>query len=313
MKKAIIFLLTFCVFQVLAQEKIALKENAEIDSEFICLIDIVKQDNLSENTINIFKKVYLGRAPQKGEVKIIKPRHVIDELLRREVDITRFIFLHREAKVVRVKSMFKIINRIVERMKAQVVQNQRGLRLRQINIRILFMHPEIKDNDYEILSVWQKDAKITGISEFEITLSDKGRTLTIDAIVKIMQFRKVVCALRDINYGRRIKGDDLFMKVIEVENPDMFFTDLRLLKGAIAKRKIKKGEGISFDSVRLPKILRRGDKVKAVGKFIKTEAIALQDGAIGDVILLKHPQNKRQFKGMVVSKNKVLLNYKEEK
>jgi flagella basal body P-ring formation protein FlgA len=214
---------------------------------------------------------------------------------------------------VRVKSRFKIINRIIERMKACVVQNQRGLRLRQITIRILFMHPEIKDKNYKIVSVWQKDTKAIGISEFEIALLDKNKTITVDAVVKIMQFRKVVCALRDINYGRRIKMDDLVMKVIEVENPDRFFTNPELLKNATAKRKIKKGEGISSESVRLPKILRRGERVKAVGKFITTEAIALQDGAIGDVILLKHPQSKRQFKGRVISQNTVLLNFKEKK
>ena len=113
---------------------------------------------------------------------------------------------------------------------------------------------------------------------------------------------KAVVAIKPIYPGRILTTADITLKNMAIESSEVdYFTDISILVGSISTANIEKGEIIRLGLLRLKPVVKNRDTVRARGKFIEANAVALQDGAIGDVIKLEYPATKIKFMGKVIS------------
>lgn len=131
-----------------------------------------------------------------------------------------------------------------------------------------------------------------------------GRTVPVWARVKAGLERQVLVARRDLAAGRAIEAADVEERRVEVFPG----TGGRLLgreevAGAIPRRKIRAGEVVSEELLRLPAEVSRGDAVEVEVRNgaarLVLEARAETEGRRGEAVLVRNPATGRRFKARV--------------
>ena len=128
--------------------------------------------------------------------------------------------------------------------------------------------------------------------------------------VKLSLMKKIYAAKRTLVKGTRIEAGDIFSTEIDVHALRQgFYTKKKELLGHVCKQNIISGTAFSPANLQLPSLVRKGQTVniKAGGEgfSVNMSGIALNEGAMGEIISVKNLSSKRTVEVRVTGKQEV--------
>ncbi len=171
----------------------------------------------------------------------------------------------------------------------------------------------ISDGDYTINWRVSPTYKYLGQGTFrgEVVVDGKAEK-TIYAKATIKAYAEVLVTHSSIARGERLSAANVSLEKRELSGirSGVFF-DLDELEGAIAKSSIYEGQVVSPRKVMAPKIIKRNKLVSVESRsgalVIRTQAQALGDAAVGDVVACRNIKSKEEFVGIVRKDGVIVL------
>jgi len=109
----------------------------------------------------------------------------------------------------------------------------------------------------------------------------------------------------------KLISPSMLKSVITTQKPDPYFQDASSLLGREASYRIQAGKPIRRSSVRIPRVIRRNDKIRlhvGIGAFsVSRIVIAMEDGGIGETIKLRSADRKKTYFGKVIRAGVVVM------
>jgi flagella basal body P-ring formation protein FlgA len=128
--------------------------------------------------------------------------------------------------------------------------------------------------------------------------------------LKPVKLHNVVVARRFIPGHATIRRGDIALEKRRLDcEPGQTFSDLESLPGCRTLLRIRKGEILTKSMIKPRPVIRKRQIVRAKSRFFETDARALQDGAVGEVIKLQYVDTKVEFYGEVISEGRVLISH----
>jgi flagella basal body P-ring formation protein FlgA len=170
-----------------------------------------------------------------------------------------------------------------------------------------------KNFDYVDLN-FKSDEINPGNNRGEITLFSGGE----ESVIKFMAFFskevEMVCASRDLSRGSIVGFNDLEIKTfsLEMEKGD-YFSEKRFLVGKELRKNYDKGEVITSAMTFRPSLINRGDEIQIAavsdGVSVVTRGEALQNGHLGDRIIVRNLKSGKELRGEIISSNSVKVSF----
>lgn len=162
-------------------------------------------------------------------------------------------------------------------------------------------------SDGEVHVEWRTNPayKYLGQGTFRGEISVDGRQeKTVYAKVNVQAYSEVLVATRNISRGDALNEANvaLEMRDLSAIRTESFF-GLDEVAGSVAKSSIHSGQIISPRKVMQPKIVKRNQIVTVMTQMgaltIQSQAQALKDGAVGDVLACRNLKSKEEFMGIL--------------
>lgn len=139
---------------------------------------------------------------------------------------------------------------------------------------------------------------------------DGAKPWTIYVPARVDVYAEVVVLARSLNRGTVITEDDVVLKRMNIAQAGFGnIRDLSQVVGMELKRRLQAGEPVRLSHVKLPQVVRRGDKVTleaATGSILViTNGTALANGQVGDQIQVRNEKSKRVVDAEVIAPGKV--------
>lgn len=128
---------------------------------------------------------------------------------------------------------------------------------------------------------------------------------------KVEVYREVVCAFRSIGRGEIISSEACLQMVKRPLSKlrGKVFIEPETIIGFAASKSIRPGQVITKRMLTRPRVISRGKRVMIVAQSpfikIKTPGVAMQDGAAGDMVVVKNIMSKKDITAMVLNEKTV--------
>lgn len=286
MKAIVLFVV--CAIPSLAGNVLVLKEEAQVQSEFIRLADIVDKSKSGASALAAIRNVFLGASPEEGKSRTISSVEIYEELAYRE--IRDLVIVGQRVTVVRASNDPEYLKALKDtaRKKIMEVISAAGIERARLEISRWPAFPE----GSKIESATLAAGKIPGAAGFELKMADGTKVLVgADVLAPV----DVFVAIKDIRQGQLIDGDVLAPIEQFCSDPAAYpaAKDVHYRK---AKKNIKKGMTITWDLLDRAMVVKRNEVVKVKGEFLETAGTATQDGGEGDVIIVKIADSGRPLR-----------------
>ncbi len=142
-------------------------------------------------------------------------------------------------------------------------------------------------------------------------LSDMKRGKEVYVMATLTQVQSVVVVQQQIERGNIVRESDV--KIIEREGklPSGSLTRLEQVVGQVAQRSLRPKTILQKNHIRAAWQVRRGETVSVFvrtgGIVVRTRAVAKQDGAMGDLITVEMPENKKRLSVSVSGPGEVAI------
>jgi len=278
-------------------DTIALKEKACVSGRWVRLIDLVDADRSDAAARLRIADIYLGRAPEEGQVRTIPLDEIRREMERRGFDPASFTW---RGERVEVSSGLPALSEalrstIAFEIKRHLMEREAGLRSDELSVRVVQLQPETAPEGVDVVEVKPRGAG------YVASLSNGAK---IDVVARVFRVRDVVFAARDLTAGRAIDRSDLEIKRVEVAE-DERPAELSFFIGAVPALRIRQGAALAAADLRLKSVVKKGDVVRAVSSGYEVDARALEDGAPGQEISLEFVSSRNRFRAKVASGSRV--------
>ncbi|HEV3028000.1 MAG TPA: flagellar basal body P-ring formation chaperone FlgA [Planctomycetota bacterium] len=273
---------------LLGSEAIALKEKATVQGRWIRIIDLLDADRTDPATRARIAKLYIGRAPEEGQVRTISALEIRRELESRGIDLTTVIWNGDSVVVSRgisadTESLRKSVLRAIEKQVGAA------------SVRLVSLEPESCPGAGDVVEI-----KADG-SRFVALMTNGAK---IEAVARILRIREAVFAARDLAPGRLLDRGDLETRRIEASDDERLL-DLGSVVGSVTAARVRMGAALSPSDLRLKPAIRRGDLVRAVSSGYEVDARALEDGVPGQEIGLEFATSRNRVRAKVVDQTRV--------
>jgi len=274
------------VLILLGAEAIALKEKAVVHGRWVRIIDLLDADRSDPATRARIAELYIGRAPEEGQTRVISAAEIRRELEGRGIDLSAVIWNGDSVEVSRgVSADAEAFRKTV----TKALQRHVGA----ATVKLVTLQPETCPGD-----VVEIRSNGTG---FTAVMSGGEK---VDVVARILRIREAVFAARDLQPGRKIERTDVEIRRIEMSDDDRTL-DLDAVVGSIVAVRLRLGAAITPAELRLKPAIRKGDIVRAVSTGYEVDARALEDGATGQEISLEFSSSKNRVRARVVSAARV--------
>lgn len=149
---------------------------------------------------------------------------------------------------------------------------------------------------------------IGGVAPYEqATVQCSAPHWTLYVQVTLEQSEDVVVAAKPLTAGQTITADDLMLRHMPVQNfaGRQIFTDPTQIEGDQVMMSLPAGGVLTQNIVQSPLVVKAGQMVTvhvySGTVMISMDAVANQDGRIGDTILLTNPSSGRRFTAEVTA------------
>ena len=296
--------LAFLVLSILAgNDTVVLREKAKVSGRYVRLAELVDADRTGDAARAQVADIYLGRAPEEGQARVISLDEIRRELERRGIDPEAFTFVGREIEVTRAgeAALDGLRRAIAFEIKRHVLEQASGGRADETVVRLLSLHPEDVSPDCEVAEI-----KARGPSDFAVVLVDPAKKrIEVAVVARILRTREVAFAAREINPGKTVERADLELRRVESSDEESASGELATLVGATATVRIRKGAKVSLSDLKLKAVVRKGDIVRACSSSFEVDARALEDGAPSQEISLEFVTSKNRLRAKVAGSARV--------
>ena len=306
------FLFVLAVFVQDPGSTVTLREEAVVGTDYVRLMDLAAEERLSEEQRARLEAVYLGRAPELGKKRVITADDIRRELRLRGLDGigvtlvgTSVVVSRGEAEAVSERDRFA-------RMVAFEIRNQAAIELKDVSVKDLKVRVTHVEEAPEGASTWidrvvRRGGSSIGVASYVVELKHPktGDRQAIRAVATVQRLREVAFAARPLPRGFRLRREDLKIERIACDGSEDYAFQIEYLTGGKTLERIASGAPIRTWSVRLRPVFRRNALIRARSRFITVEARALDDGVMGEVILVENASSKKRFTARVVSATEV--------
>nr|WP_204305124.1 flagellar basal body P-ring formation chaperone FlgA [Desulfurobacterium thermolithotrophum] len=285
-----LIILLFFPFSVTFAAEVIVKRQAELDKDKITVADIAEIHGSSIEK-EVISAITISSSPSPCKEKRITKEQIakkIAEFLRnndvsfKEIKISGFPF----CKVKRICLIMKSED-IKDRIRSFFRENYPDVEILSIFVpKIVIPFREYKDS-IEIEDIGNHYARVV------YSIFSKGNLIKkLWITVKIDRKRKATVAVKDIPKGKLITYSDVKIEKVPSKKARKSAISLNEVIGKIAKRDIRKGEVIKITDLSPNYVVWRNKPVKIIYDIhnihIELLGIALENGAIGDIIRIKN-------------------------
>jgi flagella basal body P-ring formation protein FlgA len=190
---------------------------------------------------------------------------------------------------------------------AEIIANDQGLKPN--NLRVIIIKGKnalatVQGQNLRVVSL-----KIdTRFDKFYAILSNGTNNFEISG--KFERVRQIPVMARKMLKGETItKADITYTNVNEKIISRGYIADEKLLIGKALTRMVQENKPVMAESLEAAAVVKKDSMVTATYKsgsvILQDNLMALEDGAVGDVIRLKNTNSQRVAKGKVISENNV--------
>lgn len=235
-------------------EPLVLRESARAQGRYVRLLECVEADLLSQEARRLLDSVYLGRAPEDGQVRLVTVEEIRREMELRGIDPETFEFVGRRVEVASVVGGPGTSRRaVVAEIRRAVLERHPGLKPEELEVRLADPDPALESSAVREVRIEEPGF---GAVKY-VAVLEGGRRREVRGIAQVARARHVhVAASR---------------------------------AGASADRPA----------------VRAREIVRAVGSAFEVDARALEDGRVGQIILLEFVATGNRFRGRVTEAGRV--------
>lgn len=309
MKVLITLFLSFVFYATASASTIVIKSKAKVVGEkHISLYSLVKTKTLSAVMKSKLKKVILSDAPQKGERRIFTSR-AISQALRSKIKDKSIKFVIPKHVIVE-NPVYTITQ---EAVKTKILETWKSMcaecEFTFTDFKLPKVSQHLKSNSWQIQS--SGNVPMGSFSEL-LKIKNNSETINYWVTGHVKISKKVPVLKRTLFIGQSIQPEDIqyevrditFLKNRTVPKKDQIF-------GKRLRTGLRSNEIVWMDSLAREKALNRGDIVQVSQDeeewSVSLNAIAQQDGFVGDIVKLLNPNTNKMISGKVIGKNKVSL------
>ncbi|TET38988.1 MAG: flagellar basal body P-ring formation protein FlgA [Planctomycetota bacterium] len=297
---------------------IRLSDSTEASDASISLGDIAEITGFDNETKELVAGTALGDAPDKGETRTVTRREIELRLQHRGVDlkdveITGALKVEVSCSSDRESLDVSPIRRAVQRFLAGYLSGRTRVEILCVDTSVLksrtgTVFPEpgsaitISAENSEIIS---GDAVFVYVSARDA----KDKVVSVTLEVSITKLVTVVRINRNLPGGFRITEAVCSEKEVPVQSVSGKALALKDVIGKRTARRLAGGDMLTARDVVLPPVIMKGKKVRVTVKHgsmvLTTTAVAQEDGAVGDTILVQNPTSRRTYTATVEGPGRV--------
>jgi flagella basal body P-ring formation protein FlgA len=297
---------------------IRLPDSTEASDASISLGDIAEISGFDNETTDLVAKTAFGDAPGKGETRTVTRKEIELRLQHRgidlkDVEITGALEVEVNCSSARKSLDVSPIRRAVGRFLADYLSGRTRVEILCVDTSVLkgrtgtvFPEPgseitvsaenaEIISGDTVFVYVSARDAK------------DKVASVTFE--VCITRLVTVVRVNRNLPGGFRLTKAICSEEEVPVQSVSGDPLALNDIIGKRTARRLAGGDMLTTRDVVLPPVIMKGKKVRVTVKHgsmeLTTTAVAQEDGAVGDIILVQNPTSRRTYTATVEGPGRV--------
>ncbi len=312
-KYFIILLLLFFAMSKLFSLNITLKKVAIIDNEKITLNDLTESYEGDRHEYLKIQQVIIAELPYESRMINIQSRLVLQKIKLFNPDVN--IRINSIVTAVRWESL-KLCSDIIRESATKYLTEFYSLSQKaKVNI---VRTPEISVPSVDVELRFTPVTSTENINykrlNVEVIYEDKIINVS-NLIATVEDFVDVLQAKKNIRRGDIIGKDDFVLVSILANQNHKYVTDLGNDTEWMANSVIRKGSYLQQNNVVSTPFVVRNDLVtvliRTVSMQMSYQALAKNNGWIGDKIMLQNPDSKQIFYAEVIDKNKVLINLED--
>jgi len=302
-----LFFIVLLLFRVSFAAEVVLKSEAEVSAEKVLLKDVADIKGTPAE-VQLLSGVFITYSPPPCRERALSKKRVVDRIVHflQENGITFKEIKVTGSSLIRISRTCVRVDR--ERIKEAVVRFFRE------------NYP-----DYQVLSVSAPSVAVPyGRFKERITLDSLGERyarvkyeILVDGVpvkkfwIPVRVDRKVdaIVAVRDIPKGKVISLGDVRREKLPSSKVVGGVLTLDSVLGKVAKRDIRAGEVVKERDLEPNFVVKRGRPVRIIyeanGIHVELPAIALENGAVGDIIKVRNVSTGKVIVCKVIGENTV--------
>jgi flagella basal body P-ring formation protein FlgA len=289
--------------------EIDLKKFTKVKEDTVYLKNIadIKAENEEPSFINFLKNLPITKSPSPLENISISKEQLIYLFQRNHISVDSFRFGGADTCIITRDYKELSPQKIEKKVSEFIRKNFENTKLVSINL----------PNKSYFIPTGNIKEKVSLKSEslrhvyLDYLIYQNGKILyKIPITANIKKYMKVIEAKKDIPKGKILTTEDLKTAEIEFKRRSGYITEIENVVGKVAKRDIKKGTVIRNSLLKPNYKVRKRKKVKIVYRNrninIELMGLALEDGAVGDIIKVKNISSGKVILCKVVKENTVI-------
>ncbi|MDQ7779250.1 MAG: flagellar basal body P-ring formation chaperone FlgA, partial [Planctomycetota bacterium] len=296
---------------------VELKPSGQTSDGFIRFDDVAVLHNTANADIaEVLSGIMLGRAPELGGSVTISLEQLKTEMRKAGVDLVAVVFkgatetvITRIGAPVSGRFAFILAARIEEFLVKKFKLYDTEL---LVDVKRIESCEDISaDSDVVVVEVSTESANPIGISAFRAKIEDSAKRIReVNTTVTVRAFRNVLVAKSAMQSGHQVRECDVEFQRCEISNlADR--TGLASVVGARLTSVVRKGEQMLSSGLKQPPCVRSRDMVLvdagSEGLELYFNGIAMEDGAVGDIIRVQNNVTGQSIAARVVQSGRVCV------
>lgn len=288
-------------------------ENIYIANEIVNVADVLDVRLLDRNTVQALREIIIAKSPIPGYGKTIS-RNFIKKVLRNfkkgaflkfNVVGSEKVVINRKSKLIRSEIY---INKAEELLSKYLSKKYSDINLEAVGKNKNIFVPDTKI-DFILMTDNLKKINSRVCAMLEI-VSDGKFFSRLPVWFKLTGKYEAYVLHQNITKSSELKKQMLTKTYVDISNTvSRPLVTLDKLNAFVTNKMIRKGQILTHDHL-IPKMdVMKGNSVSVIVEVgnvtLFTQAIAKQNGSVGDVVELFNKNNNEVFKGIVINENYV--------
>jgi flagella basal body P-ring formation protein FlgA len=296
--------------------RVMLYSKANVSGESIRLGQIADIQTDNDRFMEALRTVEVGRSPLPGKSLHLHPNQVKLGLKKKNIDLKDCrIIAAGPVKVTRnhaTVSTERIKKAVVEFISSHMPWDSTQMKIRPIKYSQAHIVPP---GSVELQVTAPKHTDWLGPVPFTVGIMVGGQSIkriTVPAYIEVQQ--SVVLAAKPLGRNQPIANSDIKIKKMNLTRvPANAVLSADQVIGQRANRSIAVNTILRMDQIDMPPLVRRGDLVQVLAESkvfkITTQAVAKENGAMGDRIRLMNLRSKKDLYGVVLDAQTVKVEF----
>ncbi len=298
--------------------KIEVLNKVEVSKNEVFMSDLVKPDSLPPDWHQHMASIYVGEAPEPGEVKYVQVKLLRDYLRqiiqgsgqdpeRVDMIIPPEIIITRRSVTVPSEEIERVFTEHILKNAPWKAEN---IVISQVRYGGLPVVPS-GQRSYEVITDPKEKFLGNVVATLNISVDGKKvKSLRVAGLVDL--YEEVFYSTKVIPKGEIVKEDDIQLKRAKItDDPKNYSNNTLDIVGKKALRDIYPEEPLKLSDLDNPVVIEKGDTVKLVftrpGMLISAKGEAKDSGRIGDKIRVMNLSSKKVIQGRIKDKETVIV------